>query len=152
MPLPDIFCKAVSREVINRIEKLDSQKQPLWGKMTVAQMLAHCCVSYEYVYEDKHKPPGPVMKLILKMLVKDKVVSEKPYSKNGRTAPDFIIADERDFQNEKQRLIGYIWKTQELGKMHFKGKESHSFGKLSCTEWNNMFYKHLDHHLTQFGV
>jgi len=152
MPLPDIFCKAVSREVINRIEKLDSQKQPLWGKMTVSQMLAHCCVSYEYVYEDKHKPPGPVMKLILKMLVKNKVVSEKPYSRNGRTAPDFIITDERDFQNEKQRLIGYIWKTQELGKMHFKGKESHSFGKLSCTEWNNMFYKHLDHHLTQFGV
>ena len=43
-------------------------------------------------------------------------------------------------------------KTQELGEAHFEGKESHSFGPLNKTEWNNMFYKHADHHLTQFGV
>ena len=35
---------------------------------------------------------------------------------------------------------------------YFDGKESHSFGPLNKTEWNNMFYKHADHHLTQFGV
>ena len=152
MPLPDIFCKAVTREVVNRIEKLDSQQQPLWGKMSVAQMLAHCCVSYEYVYEDKHNPPGMLMKLILKTMVKNTVTSEKPYAKNSRTAPDFLIKETKNFEEEKARLINYLIKTQELGKMHFKGKESHSFGKLSCTEWNNMFYKHLDHHLNQFGV
>lgn len=150
--LPDIFCKAVSREVINRIEKLDSQSQPIWGKMNVAQMLAHCCVSYEYVYENKYKPPGFLMKLILKNMVKNTVVNETAYKRNNRTAPDFLITDERDFQIEKERLIAYIEKTQELGKSYFKDKESHSFGKLTCTEWNNMFYKHLDHHLTQFGV
>jgi hypothetical protein len=150
--LPDIFCKAVSREVINRIEKLSSQTQPVWGKMNVAQMLAHCCVSYEYIYENKYKPPGFLMKLILKNMVKKIVVNESPYKRNNRTAPDFLITDERDFEIEKERLIAYILKTQELGKSYFKGKESHSFGKLSCTEWNNMFYKHLDHHLTQFGV
>ena len=152
MPLPDIFCKAVTREVLNRIEKLDSHQQPLWGRMSVAQMLAHCCVSYEYIYEDKYKPPGMLMKLILKTMVKNMVTSEKPYAKNSRTAPDFLIREPKDFLEEKARLINYLIRTQELGKMHFKGKESHAFGKLSCTEWNNMFYKHLDHHLTQFGV
>lgn len=150
--LPDIFCKAVSREVINRIEKLDSLTQPIWGKMNVAQMLAHCCVSYEYVYENRYKPPGFLMKLILKNMVKNTVVNETAYKRNNRTAPDFLITDERDFQIEKERLIAYIEKTQELGKSYFKDRESHSFGKLTCTEWNNMFYKHLDHHLTQFGV
>jgi SRSO17 transposase len=49
-------------------------------------------------------------------------------------------------------LKAYIIKTQELGATHFEGKESHSFGTLTSTEWNNMFYKHLDHHLGQFGV
>ena len=34
----------------------------------------------------------------------------------------------------------------------FEGKESNSFGPLTKGEWNNMFYKHLDHHLSQFGV
>lgn len=128
--LPDIFCKAVSREVINRIEKLNSQTQPVWGKMNVAQMLAHCCVSYEYVYENKYKPPGFLMKLILKNMVKKIVVDETPYKRNNRTAADFLITDERDFETEKERLIAYILKTQELGKSYFKGKESHSFGKL----------------------
>ncbi|MCJ8164098.1 hypothetical protein MKJ04_04535 [Pontibacter sp. E15-1] len=36
------------------------------------------------------------------------------------------------------------------GNTHWQ--ESHSFGRLSSQEWNNMFYKHLDHHLSQFGV
>ncbi|WP_337994864.1 hypothetical protein [Polaribacter ponticola] len=49
-------------------------------------------------------------------------------------------------------MIGFILKTQELGADYFDGKESHSFGKLTEKEWNNTFYKHLDHHLTQFGV
>jgi hypothetical protein len=43
-------------------------------------------------------------------------------------------------------------KTQGLGEAHFDGKDSHSFGNLSKSQWNTMFYKHLDHHLTQFGV
>jgi hypothetical protein len=80
------------------------------------------------------------------------VVSEKPYAKNGRTAPQFLIVDEKDFQTEKKILVDYIKKTQELGTTYFEGKESHSFGKLSSIEWNNSFFKHLNHHLEQFGV
>jgi SRSO17 transposase len=92
------------------------------------------------------------MKLILKLIVKDQVVTEKPYKQNLRTGPDFLIVDPKVFETEKTRLINYLNKTTELGANHFEGKVSHSFGPLSSTEWNNMFYKHLDHHLNQFGV
>ncbi len=152
MALPDIFTKEVSEEIISRINKLNSSTQPKWGKMSVAQMLAHCSVTYEYMFEDKHKKPGFVMGLMLKLLVKQMVVNETPYKPNNRTAPAFIITDERDFDKEKQRLTEYIRRTQEHGGTHFDGKESHSFGALNKTEWNNMMYKHLNHHLTQFGV
>ena len=152
MPLPNIFNKEVSEDMISRINKLTNSTQPLWGKMPVTKMLAHCCVSYEYVYENKFKKPNGFMKALLKLFVKNNVVNETPYKKNGSTGPDFIISDERDFEKEKQRLIGYIRKTQELGGNYFEGKESHSFGKLTQEEWNNMFQKHLDHHLKQFGV
>ncbi|MFO7825870.1 MAG: hypothetical protein R6V72_18175 [Cyclobacterium sp.] len=53
---------------------------------------------------------------------------------------------------EKEPLIQYLHKAVELGADHFEGRESLSFGKLSKQEWNNLFYKHLDKHLTQFGV
>jgi hypothetical protein len=152
MALPDIFSKPVADGVIQRINNLSPQTSPQWGKMSVSQMLAHCCVSYEMVYESEKFPkPNGFVKLILKFLVKDKVVTEVPYKQNSPTAPAFIIKTERDFDTEKGRLIGYIEKTQQLGTKEFDGKASHSFGPLSLNEWNNMFYKHLDHHLTQFG-
>lgn len=150
--MKNIFTKEVTNEVIARINNLTSESQPKWGKMSVAQMLAHCSVTYEMVYTDKHPKPNAFTKFILKLFVKKIVVSEKPYAKNGRTAPQFLISDKRVFTTEKQRLIDFINQTQELGATHFDGKASHSFGKLTSQEWNNSFYKHLDHHLTQFGV
>ncbi len=152
MDLPNIFAKEVAEDVIDRINKLTPNSQPLWGTMNVAQMLAHCCVAYEMVYTDKHPKPGFFMGFILKNFVKRMVVSAKPYPKNNKTAPAFLITDERDFEQERQRLIDYILETEILGSYIFDGKISHSFGPLSANEWNNMFYKHLDHHLKQFSV
>ena len=148
----NIFDKTVTDEIQARIEKLSPETQPLWGKMSVDQMLAHCNVSYEMAFENIHPKPNAFMKFILKMLVKNTVVSETPYKKNSSTAPAFLIKDEKNFETEKARLKAYITKTKELGATYFEGKESHSFGALTSKEWNNMFYKHLDHHLGQFGV
>jgi hypothetical protein len=152
MALPNIFTKAVADQIIQRINALSPQSTPQWGKMDVAKMLAHCNVTYEMVYEDKHPKPNFLMGLILKAFVKKGVVNDVPYKHNSQTAPAFIITSDKDFAVEKARLIGFIQKTQGLGEAHFDGKTSHSFGDLSKTEWNNLFYKHLDHHLGQFGV
>lgn len=152
MPLPNIFQQEVSEEVIQRINKLTSSTKPLWGKMSVDQMLAHCSVTYEMIYEDKHPKPNFFTGLMLKMFVKKAVVSEAPYKKSSPTAPAFLIKDTKNFDQEKERLVNFIRKTQQLGESHFDGKESHSFGALNINEWNNMFYKHLNHHLNQFGV
>lgn len=150
--MKNIFFKKDSAEIIKRINDLKTDSTALWGSMSVAQMLAHCNVTYEMVYDNIHPKPNGFMKIILKLFVKNGVVNEKPYPRNSRTAPQFIIKDNRDFDIEKDRLITYIQRTQELGEKEFEGKESLSFGKLTAKEWNNMFAKHLDHHLTQFGV
>ncbi len=152
MALPNIFSPEVVAEIAARIDKLTPATPANWGKMTVAQMLAHCNVTYEMVYETKHPKPNAFVRFILKMMIKGKVVSEEGYPQNGSTAPQFVIKETKDFEVEKRRLMSYINQTQVLGGAHFEGKESHSFGKLTETEWNNMFYKHLNHHLTQFGV
>lgn len=153
MALPNIFTKEVAEAVIDRINKLTPDMRPQWGSMSVDQMLAHCNVTYEYVYEEgRYQKPKGMMKLMLKFLVKPLVVNEKPYKPSSPTAPDFKIAGDRDFNKEKERLSGFIRKVQAEGADSFEGRVSHSFGKLNKTEWNNMFYKHLDHHLRQFGV
>jgi len=150
--MENVFKIEVANKIIERIHTLTATTKPTWGKMSVSQMLAHCTVSYEMVYTDTYPKPNAFVKWILKTFVKKIVVSEKPFAKNGKTAAQFIISDEREFEAEKKILIEYITKTQELGATYFEGKESHSFGKLTATEWNNSFYKHINHHLTQFGV
>ncbi len=152
MALPNVFNPTVTNEIVARINKLSTSTTAQWGKMNVTQMLAHCNVTYEFAYEEKHKKPNFFMSLILKHLVKGEVTSEKPNKKNSSTAPEFIIKDDRNFDVEKSRLIQYINKTQQLGENHFDGRVSMVFGKMTSTEWNNLFYKHIDHHLTQFGV
>jgi len=150
--MKNIFELKITNAVINRINKLDAYAKPLWGKMSVDQMLAHCNVTYEMIYESKHVKPNTFKKWMLKAIVKPYVVSEKPYKRNSRTAPEFVISDAKNFEFEKGRLIDYLNKTQALGADYFNNKPSHSFGKLTSDEWNNLFYKHLDHHLKQFGV
>lgn len=150
--MKNIFDASVSEEVIGRIQKLTAESTPAWGKMSADQMLAHCNVTYELIYDNKHPKPGAFKRWMLKSFVKGIVVNEKPYKQGSPTAPEFLIKDHKNFEAEKTRLVEYIRKTQQLGGAHFDQKESHSFGKLSTGEWNNMFYKHLDHHLTQFNV
>ncbi len=150
--MKNLFDAVDTQATLDRINALSPDSQAQWGKMNVAQMLAHCNVAYEMVYTDKHPKPGGFARFMLKLFVKNAVVGPKPYPKNGRTAPAFVIADARDFNKEKQRLVDYIKKTQELGADHFNGKENLSFGALSTNEWNVLFSKHLDHHLRQFAV
>lgn len=152
MALPNIFTKEVADQLVGRIYSLTPSTQPSWGKMNASQMLAHCNVTYEMAFEDIHPKPNFLMGFILKTFVKKGVVNEVPYKKSSQTAPAFIISDERDFEKEKTRLINYINKGVALGENSFDGKVSLSFGALSKKEWNNLFYKHIDHHMNQFGV
>ena len=150
--MKNIFDATDTQVVIERINALSPETQNLWGKMNVSQMMAHCNVAYELVYDDKHPKPKGFQKFMIQLFAKNIVVGPKPYKKNSRTSPMFIISDQRDFESEKNRLIAHLEKTQQLGASHFHNKESHAFGPLTEKEWNTLFYKHLNHHLQQFGV
>jgi hypothetical protein len=150
--MKNVFDPAVTAELIHRIEQLNPQSPALWGKMSVDQMLAHCCVAYEMAFTNKHPKANPVMRFLLKNFVKKGVVNEVPYKKNLPTAPAFRIKNAKNFAEEKGRLIAFLEQTLAAGEVEFEGKESPSFGPMTAKEWNNLLYKHLDHHLTQFGV
>ena len=152
MTFPSVFQSDVVDALTDRIEQLRPETTPQWGVMTATQMLAHCCVSYEMALEHKHARPNALIRFVLRLAVKNTVVGDAPYTHNTRTAPAFIIRDKRDFETEKQRLEVYLRRVQLMGETLFERKESLSFGPLTAREWNVLFYKHLDHHLTQFGV
>lgn len=151
--MENVFDIKEAQNYIDRINRLTSESAGNWGVMTVDQVLAHLNVPYEIAFEpQKFKKTGGIARFIMKNFVKSKVVGDKSYPKNSPTSPFFKIVGPRNFDEEKRKLIGYIQKTQQLGAEAFDGKENHSFGPLKAKEWSNMFAKHLNHHLEQFGV
>jgi len=152
MAYPSTFEANTLEENKKRIDQLTTETQPLWGKMNVAQMLAHLNVTYRISRGDLKVEVKPITRFFLKTFVKKSVVGEKPYPKNGQTAPYFLMTEEKDFNLEKEYLLESMKWVFEKGSDFFDGRPTGSFGKLTSKEWSNMFQKHLDHHLKQFGV
>lgn len=156
MSYPNIFDRAVSDELIARMDRIAADTQALWGTMDAAQMMAHCSKIYDTLYDAEYQrrnpPPNSIVRFLMKSLVKPMVVGTKPYKPSSRTAPSYVVVDEREYSTERDKLVGYINKVQTLGASHFEGKMSYSFGPLTAAEWNVLFYKHLDHHLRQFAA
>jgi hypothetical protein len=132
MTILNIFEPQTTDKLLHRISELAPNTFPLWGKMDVAQMLAHCCVAYEQVFNENTPRPNAFVRFMLRMILKDRLTNPTtPYKKNSGTAPAFLITDARDFEVEKARLTEYIQRVEKLGAKYFENKESVSLGKLN---------------------
>ena len=152
MPYPSIYLASTTEELFHRIDQLNPKRTAIWGKMTVGQMLSHCTVPYEQILGLNTQQPPFLMRIILNLFLKKSMVNEVPYKQNLPTAPSFIRTEQYDVEKEKERLKGFIRSIQELGAEKLAATPSLSLGNLTSTEWNNLLYKHIDHHLKQFGV
>ena len=149
--MKNLFAKEAYNEIILRLNTLTPQTQRLWGKMDVAQMLAHCKEAFKVPLSDK-KMPRMFIGLLIGWMIKPKLYNEDPWKKNLPTAPNFLIKDERNFEIEKQGLIGLINQFHN-GTPATIGRFPHPmFGTFTTEQWGKSMYKHLDHHLQQFGV
>jgi hypothetical protein len=151
MSLPSIFNSKETEKLVARIERLSSESQPLWGKMSVAQMMAHCALPYEM---DHRNPPkiGFFLKWMMKLFFKKSMLNDQPYHRNIQTAPPFRMVQEKEFYEERKRLIALIQASQAMGEGYYQGLPHYALGPLSSKEWSTLLFKHLDHHLRQFGV
>jgi len=150
--MKNLYEPGTVEEVKGRIARLGPGSQRLWGKMNVAQAMAHCAKPMEWAVGDSF-PPRMFLGRILGPLAKSKVLKdEKPMGRNAPTAKSLVVADERDLEAERKGLCVLIDRFAAAGP---KGCTKHPhtfFGPLTPEEWATLMYKHLDHHLRQFGV
>jgi hypothetical protein len=150
--MKNLFEAARLREVKQRIARLRPDSERLWGKMNAAQALEHCSRGMEMALGDK-TPPRVFVGRIIGRMVKSKVMgNDEPLRRNSPTAKELVVQDERDLGTERERLCGLIDRFAAAGP---KGCTTHPhtfFGRLTPEEWATLMYKHLDHHLRQFGV
>ena len=147
------FDPMVANQVQTRLRKLEPQSERLWGKMTAAQMLAHCSVSMQWAVGEVVPEKGPLPVRLMGRLVKPLVFrNDDPLRKKSPTARSLVVSDERDLNKERQRLSGLIDRFVSGGKGGCTTNPHSFFGKMTPEQWAILMYKHLDHHLRQFGV
>lgn len=149
--MKSLFSDEAVTEINSRIEQLQTTQKPVWGKMNTSQMLAHCKFPLEVALGELQLEKPNVFKRLLFSMFKSSLYDDKPWKQNLPTAPEFVVSSAKDFNKEKAELLS------EIEKFHTKKTEEFwpphpMFGKFTNEQWGKMQYKHLDHHLKQFGV
>ena len=148
MEVKNLFEPAVKQDIINRINKLTPDSKALWGKMNVGQMLAHCQMPIG-VADGTHKLKRTLFGRLVGPMVKSMLYNDKPFKRSLPTDKSFLMTDPKDFEIEKQKLLAMVSNFTEAGIVN----ETHTFfGKLTKEQWSKGTWKHIDHHLKQFGV
>jgi hypothetical protein len=149
--MKSLYDSAAFNEIKERMNRLTPASKNVWGKMNVAQMLAHCKEAFKVPLSDK-----PLKRVwlgyIFGPIAKKQLYSDKPWKKNLPTAPNFKITDERNFETEKQALMKLVEQFYTLGPDKTGNYPHPFFGRLTKEQWGIGMYKHVDHHLQQFGV
>ena len=147
--MKSLFESATYAEILERVNALEEGIKPQWGKMTVGQMVWHCQVPLKVGIDNKvySKKANPLIRL----LFRKSMYSDKPWRKNLPTSPVAKARDPKDFKSELPILRELVKEFHTLKDR--KDWNPHPiFGELTAEQWGQMQYKHLDHHLTQFGV
>jgi len=146
-----LFDKQTHDEVQERLGKLAPTSERLWGKMSPSQMMEHTARAMEMATCKTPMEQAFLGKLI-GWAFKGGFLGERPMPKNVPTGPDFIIKDDPNFEATRERLKEVMNKFYGLGEIGTEGKVHRFFGTLTGKQWGETQYKHVDHHLRQFGV
>ncbi len=150
--MKNLFEPSTVTEVRSRIAQIKPDSQPQWGAMNAAQAFAHCSAAVEWAVGDT-VPPRMFVGSIIGKIIKPMVLKDDaPMRRNSPTAKTLVVADQREFASEQDRLRALVDRFVANGPAGC-ARSSHSFfGRLTPGEWAILMYKHLDHHLRQFGV
>ena len=150
--MKNLFEPATVAEVKQRLAQLGPDTERQWGKMNVAQMVAHCCGGMEWAVGDK-TPPRMFVGRIIGGIIKPKVLADdEPMRRNSPTTKDLVVWNDCDLESERERLRGLVERFAKGGPASCTTHPHSFFGRLTPEEWAVLMYKHLDHHLRQFGV
>jgi Protein of unknown function (DUF1569) len=149
--MKNLLDKDVYLELTKRAQNLQPDSQAQWGKMNVSQMLAH--VSEAYTVPLSNEPiPRMFIGRLIGWAFKPTLYNDKPWKQNLPTAPSYIIKDERNFNTELLKLLKLVEKFHTADPKNIGRSPHPMFGNFTTDQWGMAMYKHLDHHLVQFGV
>ncbi len=147
-----LYEPATAAELQARLLNLRPDSARQWGTMNAGQAVAHCAVAMEMAVGDvrpRRMPIGWILGPVIKRLA---IGNEQPFRRNTPTTPDLVMAELRELDAERRRLSALIDRFSAAGPAGCTTHPHAFFGRLAPREWAVLSYKHLDHHLRQFGA
>lgn len=146
-----LFDKAVTNQIIARVQNLAVDSQPIWGEMTAAEMLLHCNICNRQIFEESR---GSEKTSVQQYLLRILALYIAPHFKRGIKSEQRNITkgliDGSRFEEQKEEFVNTLSRfpinDRPLTLTH------PAFGNISTKQWGIAAYKHMDHHLRQFGV
>ena len=143
---------ATNKILVSRLFQLMPDAAPHWGRMTAGQMLVHCADQLRISRGEKPVTSVRIPNL-LKPLVKWLVVKRmKDFKRGMKTLPEMDaqrgMTPPVSFATDHATLLALL-APASYGP---SGVTHPVFGPLARPEFGEITWKHLDHHLRQFGV
>jgi hypothetical protein len=153
--MKNLFDPTPVEEIKQRILRLQPESERQWGNMTLVQTLAHCTCGMQMAMGTINPGRAPFPANIIGMLIKPIVFgNDKPIRRNAPSAPELFPAGltRHDFERERGQLIAAVDSFATGGAACCSQHPHPFFGPLKPQQWAILMYKHVDHHLRQFGV
>jgi hypothetical protein len=145
-----IFDPASRAQLIDRLARLTPDSARRWGRMTPNEMMCHledsvrCATGESPARPRKSFMSNPVMRTL--------IVHYMPWPKGkAQTVPEMLATRPSEFEADRLRLNAWLLKAGELGP-NAAWATHPAFGKMSGRDYGVLIYRHVDHHLRQFGV
>lgn len=149
--MKSLFDPGDRQALIRRLEALQPDAPRQWGKMAPAQMLCHCAIALETGTGDRPMQQKLIGKILMPFF-KKKLLGDRAFDRNSPTDPSFVVRNDCDFTAERTRLIALIERFAQRGPASAATQTHAFFGRLTGEQWGELMYKHIDHHLQQFGT
>lgn len=138
------------RELQGRVKQLTAQHPAGWGKMNASQMVVHLSDAIRMASGELRVAPKNIPVLRYPPL-KQLVIYWLPFPKGGPTSPELLARQPGDWPAEIADLQNQLDRFVSRGPRATAATHP-AFGRLSGTQWGVLVYRHMDHHLRQFGV
>jgi hypothetical protein len=147
--MPTLFDPSARAKLVSRLSGLTPDRRPLWGRLDAARVQTHLAAQLRMALGDltcrsKNTPfRYPV--------VRELIIYVLPWPKGAPTAPELLATEPADFEADRQALIQLVERMGTRNPEEPFG-EHPAFGPLSRRAWGVLGWRHLDHHLRQFGL
>ena len=132
-----------------RLATLKPDAQRRWGSMTAPQTVAHLADAARMALGEL--PCGSKRLPIRYFPLKQLIIYWLPFPKGAPTAPELVGRGPLSWGTEVAELNALVDRLAAEPPDRI-WPEHPAFGRLSRRAWGVLIYRHMDHHLRQFGV